>query len=483
MAKPKVVASLEAQLWASANILRGTIDASKYKDIVLGIIFLKYVSDRAHLRTDALTLQVPAEAQWSYILSFAESEQIGSIIDAAFAALERDNLSLRDALPQIYADSDIDQRRLGEVVALFAQIDTLPIEEDALGRIYEYFLAQFASMGGKGGGEFYTPSSVVELLVDLIEPYEGTIYDPCCGSGGMFVQAQKFVKAHGGHATKLSLFGQELNADTWRLARMNVAMSGLNVDLGVTFADTFHADQFPQRQFDYILANPPFNVSEWGQSLLQNDARWQWGLPATNNANYAWLSHIVSKLQQTSGVACVILPNGSLSSQSPGEGNIRAQFVADDLVECIVALPDKLFYTTSIPVCVWILRRTKKRPGEVLFIDARQCGSMMTRRQRQLDERDIERIAQTYHRWLEGSRYNDELGFSKAVPLPEIKQHHNVLTPSQYVGMKDNGDTVKLADNIDQLVAELADLMVQSSIVDEQIKHQLSLIGYPISKK
>lgn len=318
----------------------------------------------------------------------------------------------------------------------------------------------------------------MKLLVEMTEPYEGTIYDPCCGSGGMFVQAQKFVKAHGGNAYKLSVYGQELNAETRRLATMNLAIRGIEANLGKIHADTFHEDQFKDEKFDYILANPPFNISDWGQESLLQDARWKWGIPAKGNANYAWLSHMLAKLKPSKGVAGIVLANGSLSSQTSGEGNIRAKFIEEDLVDCIVALPDKLFFTTGIPVCLWFLRRGKKRKGEVLFIDARDKGTMISRKLRELEDEDIQAIADTYHRWLKNEEYQDEVGFCKSATLEEIQKHDNVLTPGRYVGVKEIADDEPFEEKMEKLVSELADLMSESSVLDEKIKKSLGAIGY-----
>lgn len=483
-------------MWAAADKLRGSIASSKYKDVVLGIIFLKYISDRFENRYDELITEgdgfeddrdeyerlnvfyVPETARWKYIIEYATKPNIGQIIDEAFIAIEKENKKLAGVLPKIYSGADIDQRRVGEVVMVFENSDTSLIEEDALGRVYEYFLGKFAFMLGQGGGEFYTPSSVVKLLVEMIEPYEGAIYDPACGSGGMFVQAQNFVKAHGGNAYKLSVYGQELNAETRRLATMNLAIRGIEANLGNTHSDTFHEDQFRDEKFDYILANPPFNISDWGQDSLLNDTRWKWGIPAKGNANYAWLSHMVTKLKPTKGVAGIVLANGSLSSQTSGEGDVRAKFIEEDLVDCIVALPEKLFFTTGIPVSLWFLRRNKKRKGEVLFIDARDTGTMISRKLRELEAGDISLIAETYHKWLSDESYEDVVGFCKSVTKEDIQKQDNILTPGRYVGVKEIVDDVPFEGKMDKLVSELAELMAESSELDEKIKKSLGAIGY-----
>ncbi|MEK3795571.1 class I SAM-dependent DNA methyltransferase [Paenibacillus sp. FSL R7-0204] len=496
MANEKLVSSIEDKLWAAADKLRGSIDASKYKNIVLGIVFLKYISDRFEQRYNELIAEgdgfeddrdeyerfnvfyVPTEARWKSIIEHATKPNIGQIIDEAFIAIEKENKNLAGVLPKIYSGADIDQRRIGEVIMVFENSNTLLIEEDALGRVYEYFLGKFAFILGAGGGEYYTPSSVVKLLVDMIEPFEGTIYDPCCGSGGMFVQAQKFVKAHGGSTFKLSVYGQELNAETRRLATMNLAIRGIESNLGQTHEDTFHSDQFRDEKFDYVLANPPFNISDWGQDSLLDDPRWKWGIPAKNNANYAWLSHMLNKLKPSKGVAGIVLANGSLSSQTAGEGTIRTKFIDEDVVDCIVAMPDKLFYTTGIPVCLWFLRRGKKRKGEVLFIDARAMGVMVSRKLRELTDEDISLISETYHKWLKGEGYQDEVGFCKSASLEEIQKHDYVLTPGRYVGVKEIVDDEPFEEKMEKLVSELSDLMSESSVLDEKIKKSLGGIGY-----
>jgi type I restriction enzyme M protein len=497
MAKENLVAGLENKLWEAADKLRGSIDAAKYKNIVLGIIFLKYISDRFEKRYQELLEEgdgfeddrdeyerfnifyVPEKARWKYIVENATKPTIGQVIDEAFIAIEKENKKLAGVLPKIFSGSDIDQRRVGEVVIVFENSDTTLIEEDALGRVYEYFLGKFAFILGAGGGEFYTPSGVVQLLVEMLEPYEGKIYDPCCGSGGMFVQAQKFVKAHGGNAFKLSVYGQELNAETRRLATMNLAIRGIEANLGTTQEDTFHADQFKDEKFDYILANPPFNISDWGQEKLLNDARWKWGVPAKGNANYGWLSHIISKLKPSKGAAGVVLANGSLSTQTSGEGEIRAKFVEEDLVDCIVTLPDKLFYTTGIPVSLWFLRRGKKRKGEILFIDARKMGTMVDRRLRELTDEDIAKIAGTYHNWQSNKDYEDVKGFCKSAKLTEVKEHEYILTPGRYVGIEDvEEDAEPFEEKMTRLTEELGELFAKSRHLEEEIRTNLRGIGY-----
>ncbi len=423
----------EDTLWKAADKLRGSMDASEYKHVVLGLVFLKYIDDAfterreklaADLAEEGITGEhandllesrdeytaegvfwVPPEARWEFLQSKAKQPEIGKLIDAAMDAVEVENPSLRGVLPKNYARPSLDVRRLGELVDLIAGLGLGAAEhreKDLLGRVYEYFLGRFASQEGKGGGEFYTPRSVVKLLVEMIEPYQGRVYDPCCGSGGMFVQSERFVEVHGGGRNDIAVYGQELNDTTWRLAKMNLAIRGIESDLGPRWGDSFHEDLHPDLKADFILANPPFNVSDWGGGQLREDARWKYGAPPVGNANYAWLQLMASKLSPR-GVAGIVLANGSLSSQQSGEGAIRQKMVEDDLVECIVALPGQLFYSTPIPASLWFLNRSKQnghaksawrdRRGEVLFIDARKLGAMVDRTHRELTDEDVTRIA------------------------------------------------------------------------------------------
>jgi type I restriction enzyme M protein len=454
----------EDVLWKAADKLRGSMDASEYKHVVLGLIFLKYVEDafeerRAGLRDelaadglagdaaeellesrDEYTAEgvfwVPAEARWGYLRARAKQPEIGKLIDNAMDLIELDNPSLRGVLPKTYARPGLDVRRLGELVDLISGIGLGSAEhreKDILGRVYEYFLGQFASSEGKGGGEFYTPRSVVKLLVEIIEPYSGRVYDPCCGSGGMFVQAERFIQAHGGQRNDIAVYGQELNDTTWRLAEMNLAIRGIEADLGPRWADSFHEDIHPDLKADYILANPPFNISDWGGDQLRDDARWRYGVPPVGNANYAWLQHMVNHLSPR-GVAGVVLANGSLSSQQSGEGNIRQRMIEADLVECIVAMPSQLFYSTQIPAALWFLNRDKTpggarawrdRRGETLFIDARKLGTLVDRTHRELTNEDIARIAGTYHAWRgerDADEYADIPGFCASVSRERIAE-------------------------------------------------------------
>jgi type I restriction enzyme M protein len=511
----------ETTLWAAADKLRGNLESAEYKHVVLGLIFLKYISDAfaerrsllAELVADEtsdyfmpsdeareLVLEsrdeytsegifwVPAEARWEYLRDRAKQPEIGQLVDAAMDHIERDNQSLRGVLPKTYGRADLDKRRLGELIDLLSD-DKLTFtrahrDNDVLGRVYEYFLGQFASNEGKNGGEFYTPRSVVQLLVEMLEPFEGRVYDPCCGSGGMFVQSLRFVEAHGGQRNQLSIYGQELAGTTWRLAKMNLAIRGIDADLGDEPADTFHRDKHPDLRADYCLANPAFNVSDWGGELLRDDGRWAFGTPPKGNANFAWVQHIVHHLAP-GGTAGIVLANGSMSSQQSGEGDIRRALVEAEVVDCLVALPTQLFYTTGIPVCLWFLSKARAgdashrdRRGEVLFIDARQLGRMATRVHRVLDETDIAKIADTYHAWRgkpDASPYADVPGFCASAPIADIATHDYVLTPGRYVGAPDEDeDDEPLAEKLDRLRAQLLVDFKESDRLQSRI---LELLG------
>lgn len=498
--------SLEASLWEAANHLRSSMDAAEYKHVVLGLIFLKYVSDvfvlhRARLERqlsdeqsekfmpreevrpllledrDEYTAEgvfwIPEGHRWEDLRRDAKQPEIGVKIDAAMDAIEKENPSLRGVLPKNFARRELTPSMLGGLIDTFSR-DDLASEEnqslDVLGRVYEYFLGQFASNEGKLGGEFYTPRSVVQLLVEMLEPFSGRVFDPACGSGGMFVQADKFVRAHGGQRNDISVFGQEQNPTTWRLAKMNLALRGIDANLGPEWGDSFHDDKHPDLRADFIMANPPFNISKWGGDRLRDDARWRYGVPPVGNANFAWIQHMLFHLSQT-GTMATVLANGSLSSQQSGEGDIRRALIEADLVECIVALPSQLFYTTQIPVCLWFLTKDKSsravkserpqrdRTGEVLFIDARDLGSMVTRTNKEFSDYEIERIAATYHAWRgepEEHTYADILGFCASTNLEEIASNHFVLTPGRYVGIADAiVDSEPLEVKLDRLRQEV----------------------------
>ncbi|MGE6763271.1 N-6 DNA methylase [Corallococcus interemptor] len=461
----------EATLWQAADKLRNNLDAAEYKHVVLGLIFLKYVSDafeerRAQLLAEAdqgadaedpdeyraeNIFWVPREARWTQLQAQAKQPIIGKLVDDAMVAIERDNPSLKGVLPKEYARPGLDKQRLGELIDLIGSIglgDRENRSKDILGRVYEYFLSEFASAEGKKGGQFYTPRSVVKLLVEMLAPYHGRVYDPCCGSGGMFIQSEKFVESHGGKLGDISIFGQESNPTTWRLAKMNLAIRGIDANLGAENADSFHRDQHKDLKADYVLANPPFNDSDWGGDRLREDVRWKFGVPPVGNANFAWVQHFIHHLAPT-GVAGFVLANGSMSSSQSGEGEIRRAIIEADLVDCMVALPGQLFYSTQIPVCLWFLTRDKKnnrlrdRCGETLFIDARKLGRMIDRTHRELTDEDIARLAGTYHAWRGdrgADKYEDVPGFCKAARLEEISSHGFVLTPGRYVGAEDIPD-------------------------------------------
>ncbi|HNS03857.1 MAG TPA: class I SAM-dependent DNA methyltransferase, partial [Anaerolineae bacterium] len=457
----------EADLWRAADALRSNMDAAEYKHVVLGLIFLKYISDVFEEKHRDLAARqeseytdpedpdeyravnifwVPPEARWSALLANARQPIIGKLVDEAMLAIERDNPTLKGVLPKDYAHPRLDKQRLGQLIDLVGNIglgDKENRSKDILGRVYEYFLSQFASAEGKKGGQFYTPRSIVQLLVEMLAPYRGRVYDPCCGSGGMFVQSEKFVEAHGGRVGDISIYGQESNHTTWRLAKMNLAIRGIEGNLGKEHADSFHRDLHPDLRADFVLANPPFNDSDWRGGLLRDDRRWQYGVPPASNANYAWVQHFIYHLAP-SGRAGFVLANGSMSSNQSGEGEIRKAIVEADLVDCMVALPGQLFYSTQIPVCLWFIARDKRnhrlrdRRGEVLFIDARGLGTMIDRTHRELSDDDIGQIAGTYHAWRgdgdSAASYADIPGFCKAATLEEIRQHGHILTPGRYVG-------------------------------------------------
>ncbi len=509
------IVGYEAQLWQMADALRGSMDAAEYKHVVLGLIFLKYISDafeEQHARLEAQqgeeadpedpdeyravnVFWVPLEARWQHLKAQAKQPTIGTLIDDAMEGIERDNPSLKDVLPKDYARPALDKTRLGQLIDMISNIkvgDEDARSRDVLGRVYEYFLSQFASAEGKKGGEFYTPRCVVKLLVEMLEPYRGRVYDPCCGSSGMFVQSVEFLRAHasgngnGGHAQRdIMVYGQESNYTTWRLAKMNLAIRG--IDGQIAYGDTFHNDQQPDLRADFILANPPFNISDWGGERLQNDKRWQYGAPPARNANFAWVQHIVHHLAPT-GVAGLVLANGSMSSNQSGEGEIRKNLLEADLVDCMVALPGQLFYSTPIPACLWFLARNRHngdfrdRRGEVLLIDARQIGTMVDRTHRELTSQDISRIAETYHAWRgeKGARaYQDVPGFCKSASLEEIHKHGYVLSPGRYVGAEEvEDDDEPFEEKMDRLVTFLREQGAEATRLDVAIAANLRDLGY-----
>ena len=507
MAENTANIGFEETLWKAADKLRGSMDASEYKHVVLGLIFLKYISDKFEMKYNELVAEgegfeeeldeylaenifwVPKEARWNHIRDYAKDPKIGQIIDDAMILIEKENKTLKNVLEKRYARPEIDKRRLGELVDLISTIKLYTKDEkDLLGRVYEYFLGKFAAAEGKGGGEFYTPTSVVKTLVNMIEPFKGRIYDPCCGSGGMFVQSNEFVSEHQGRLSDLAIYGQELNSTTWKLCKMNLAIRGLDGNIGPSHDDTFHNDLHKNLKADYILANPPFNVSDWGGEQLTEDVRWAYGIPPAGNANYAWLQHMIYHLSPN-GVAGVVLANGSLSSNTSNEGEIRRNILEADLVDCIVALPDKLFYTTGIPASLWILNRNKKgndkyrsREHELLFIDARQLGELIDRRHRELSEDEINKIADTYHQWRnQDGKYEDVKGFCRSAKLEEVREQDYVLTPGRYVGLEEaEDDGVSFEEKMENMTSELAKLFAKSRQLEEEIKKNLGGIGYEL---
>jgi type I restriction enzyme M protein len=509
----------EKKLWAAADKLRGHLDAAEYKDVVLGLIFLKYISDAFEEHYEQLRLWtsdpesayyikeprlryqvledrdeyiaenifwVPEEARWSYLQAHAKDPRIGILIDEAMQAIERENPRLKGVLPQGYGRDDLDKRRLGELIDLIGTIglgDEVSRSKDILGRVYEYFLGQFADAEGKKGGEFYTPKSIVQLLVTMLEPYRGRVFDPCCGSGGMFVQSERFVEAHGGRVDDISIYGQESNPTTWRLCKMNLAIRGIEGNLGGEPADTFHNDLHPDLKADYVLANPPFNMSDWGGHLLQDDVRWQYGTPPENNANYAWVQHFVHHLAYA-GQAGFVLANGSMSTQTSGEGEIRRALVEDDLVACMVALPPQLFYNTQIPACLWFLDRAKPahRAGETLFIDARELGEMVSRTRRVLTGAEIARVAEAYRAWRDpDGAYEDEPGFCASAAVEEIEGHGFVLTPGRYVGFEEEEDDGEpFEEKMERLTNQLAGQFKRSAELEDEIRVKVEQLGYEL---
>jgi type I restriction enzyme M protein len=466
---------LEATLWAAADKLRGHMDAAEYKHVVLGLVFLKYISDAFETRSAGLAADseadpedpdeyvragvfwVPKEARWEALHEAAKRPEIGVMVDKAMDAIERDNHRLKGVLPKDYARPTLDKTRLGELIDLIGDVALGEDEDrsrDILGRVYEYFLGQFASKEGKKAGEFYTPRCVVKLLVEMIEPFQGRVYDPCCGSAGMFVQSEAFIAAHGGRLDAISIFGQESNPTTWKLAKMNLALRGIEANLGPENADSFARDLHPDLKADYILANPPFNDDDWGQERLREDARWKYGIPPRGNANFAWVQHFVHHLAPN-GIAGFVLSNGSMSSTQSGEGDIRKALVEADLVDCLIALPGQMFYGTAISACLWFVARDRSgkptrggkplrdRRGEVLFIDARRMGAMLTRVHREFTDDEIASIARTYQAWRgegDAGPYGDVAGFCRGENLAKIAEHGFVMTPGRYVGAPDAED-------------------------------------------
>ena len=486
----KDMQEMEKTLWAAADKMIGGLSVSNYKFVVLGIIFLKYLSDSLEEKYNELVKEgygleevrdayeedniffVPEKARWSYLVAHSKDYNIGEILDNALDLIEKENPSLKGVLFKIYNSPDFRNVNLGEIIDLFTNMKLgtkEASEKDMLGRVYEYFLGQFASKDGQKGGEFYTPACIVKTMVEMIEPYSGRVYDPACGSGGMFVQSLKFIENHQGNIRNVSIYGQEKNPTTWKLAKMNLAIRSIDGDLGKFAADTFHEDLHKDLKADYILANPPFNISDWGQEKLVDDYRWKYGIPPKGNANYAWLQHMISKLS-VNGKAAIILANGSLSAGGQ-EGEIRKNIIEADLVDCIVAMPSNLFYTVTIPCSVWIINRNKKQKGHTLFINASNMGNMVTRKLRELTDEDIYKIADTYHNYQNNVNYDDVLGYCKKSTIDEIKSNDYVLTPGRYVGTEEvKDDGVPFEEKIRTLSEELKNQIQESNELDEKIK-------------
>jgi len=500
----------EEKMWQAADKLRGHMDAAEYKHVVLGLVFLKYISDAFQERYDALKKEqfadpedrdeyraenvfwVPKEARWPHLQANAKQPTIGKLTDDAMDAIERDNPSLKGVLPKDYARPTLDKQRLGELIDLIGTIglgDKESRSKDILGRVYEYFLGKFASAEGKKGGEFYTPRCVVRLLVEMIEPFKGRVYDPCCGSAGMFVQSEEFIRQHGGRIGDIAVYGQESNPTTWRLAKMNLAIRGIEANLGPQHADSFHNDLHKDLKADFILANPPFNMSDWGGERLRDDVRWKYGIPPVGNANYAWIQHMIHHLSPT-GITGFVLANGSMSSNQSGEGEIRKNIIEADLVDCMIALPPQLFYGAAIPACLWFLARYKRngkfrdRRQQTLFIDARKMGYLVDRVHRELSDEEIAQIAGTYHAWRgEGGAdtYQDIPGFCKSATAEDIVANGYMLTPGRFVGAEEvEDDGEPFDEKMARLTAKLEEQFQQSAELEAAIRKNLEELGYGI---
>ena len=500
----------EAKLFQAADKLRGSMDASEYKHVALGLVFLKYISDAFNtvyekLAADELadeedaeeylaerTFWVPKEARWAHLQANAKQPTIGKLVDEAMMAIEKSNTSLKGVLPNNYAREALNKTMLGELIDLISTIgmnEESDKSKDILGRVYEYFLGGFAGAEGKRGGEYFTPRSIVRVLTKMLEPYKGRVYDPCCGSGGMFVQSEKFVIEHGGRIGDIRVYGQEMNNTTWRLAKMNMAVRGIDADIKWNNEGSFHKDELPDLKADFILANPPFNISDWGGNRLREDVRWKYGTPPVSNANYAWLQHIVHHLAPN-GTAGVVLANGSMSSNSSGEGDIRQSLIENDLVDCMVALPGNLFYGVTIPCCLWFLTKNKKpeglrdRSGEVLFIDARKIGTMVDRVRRNFSDEDVAKISDTYHTWRGQSdaigrrrAYEDISGFCYSASLEDVKTNSYVLTPGRFVGTKDELDAgIPFEERFETLKNKLKQQFEVSCLLEEKITKTFNVI-------
>lgn len=496
----------EKQIWDAACVLRGNMDASEYKSVILGLIFLKYISDSFEKKHQELVDEgegfeedrdeyeaeniffVPSGARWSDIAKAAHKPEIGTTIDNAMIAIENENKTLKGILPKNFARPELDKRRLGEVVDLFTNIKMTEgtDEKDLLGRTYEYCLRNFAEQEGRNAGQFYTPSCVVRTIVEILQPFNGRVYDPCCGAGGMFVQSAKFIENHQGEINQISVYGQESNPTTWKMAKMNLAIRGIDSNLGEIPADTFLDDQHATLRADYVMANPPFNLSPWGADKLKDDQRWKYGTPPAGNANFAWMQHMIWHLAPEGRIG-MVLANGSLSSQTSGEGEIRKNIIEADLVECIIAMPGQLFYTTQIPVCLWFLNKNKKQKRKTLFIDARNMGTMVSRKLRELTDNsdaenpgDIQRLASTYNAFVDGT-LEDEKGYCAAVTTEQIADQDYILTPGRYVGIAEQEDDGEpFEEKMTRLTTELDNLFKQSHELEDQIRKNLTAIGFKL---
>ena len=500
MANNTVNVGFEKELWDAACALWGHIPAAEYRKVIVGLIFLRYISnafDRRYLElinegdgfeddpdayAEVNVFFVPEDARWSKIASAAHTPEIGTVIDNAMRAIEDDNPSLKNVLPKNYANPDLDKMVLGDVVDIFTNMDMTDTDEskDLLGRTYEYCIAQFAAKEGAGGGEFYTPSSIVKTLVSVLKPFENCrVYDPCCGSGGMFVQSAKFVQAHTGKRGTLAVYGQEANADTWKMAKMNMAIRGIDADFGPYQADTFTNDLHPQLKADFILANPPFNYHPWNQEKLTDDPRWKYGLPPAGNANYAWIQHMIHHLAPNGKIG-LVLANGALSTQSSGEGEIRKRIIEADLVEGIVAMPTQLFYSVTIPVTLWFISKNKKQKGKTVFIDARNMGHMVDRKHRDFTDDDIQKIADTFEAFQNGI-LEEVKGFCAVADLQDIAKQDYILTPGRYVGIEEQEDDGEpFEEKMIRLTSELSTMFVKSHELEVEIRKKLGAIGYEL---
>lgn len=503
MATEKTQANIgfEKQLWDAACVLWGHIPAAEYRQVIVGLIFLRYISSAFERRYQELVEEgegfeddpdaymeeniffVPEEARWKTIAAAAHTPEIGKVLDNAMRVIEENNKTLKNVLPKIYGDPDLDKKVLGDVVDLFTNninMDGTEASQDLLGRTYEYCISQFAAVEGKGGGEFYTPACVVRTIVEVLRPFNNCrVYDPCCGSGGMFVQSAKFLQAHGGSRSGIAVYGQEANPDTWKMSKINMAVRGLNADFGPYHADTFTNDLHPTLKADFILANPPFNYHPWHQEELTQDVRWKYGLPPANNANYAWIQHMIHHLAPNGKIG-LVLANGALSTQTGGEGEIRKKIIEADLVEAIVAMPSNLFYSVTIPVTLWFISKNKKNKGKTVFIDARNLGTMVDRIHRELSDEDIAKIAGTVAAFQE-DKLEDEKGFCAVTTLQDIAKQDYILTPGRYVGIAEQEDDGEpFEEKMARLTAELSQLFQKSHELEKEIREKLGAIGYEI---